>query len=407
MSVFIRRLAFICALLLGLVLISVLHLNSPNKLTLVNLDSNHEDSMIADKEKSDFKIRRIVTKAKIQNDEVRHNARQHDKFRQYHDDAPLPKNSKASQLYAQSVKHHKSSQPAPELKPQLIRNTKDSIGDKSHKFDVVHGTSALSLHPDFHPVGSTSVLAYSAHYDHMIGTLKVIGLGPMSDNSSFLEGLRCMVLDRSGKNETVPLETYYHLTTFSPWPGQILDSFIYQCESRFPTPALVLLSSSEDKSNIIQLPVELRVIPTGNSFQFQFAVCVEPIVKSFNDTNAIKHYIAANSMYGAEHFYFYVTDASKEVEDLLHQLPMVTVYQWRLGDLLKQTHAYAQKAAYAHCLHNHRHRAHYLAFIDIDEVLVPRMYTSWGGMVEFLTEDGSSNIGMVWSTHKKFIYTCM
>lgn len=387
MASFIRKLSFTCVILVGLGILSLFHLNTNQLSNSVN--TNRAKRFGANKTFGDFRIRKILTKARIRNSELAYNNKLKDDHREMEDDAPLPMDTKANQLYIQSIQHGENSQPSLEEKPKLVRNTKDSIGDKSHKFSVEHSEKAIlrSLHPDFHPVGRPDVLVYSAHYDATIGTVKVVGLGPMADNSSFLDDLMCIVFDRSGINETVPLESYYHISTFSPWEGQTLDSYLYQCKSRFHNPALTVLSSSRDNSHSVQLPLDLRLIPSGNGFQYTFAVCVEPIVKSFNDTYAIRHYIAANTMYGAEHFYFYLTDASPKVEVLLQRLEMVTVYKWRLGDLLKQTHAFAQKAAYAHCLHNHRNKAQYLAFIDIDEVLVPRMHSDWYDMVDFLKED--------------------
>ena len=269
---------------------------------------------------------------------------------------------------------------------QRIEDKITPINDRLNRLVAKDWNAKQRKKFSFFPLDSRKqYLVYSAHYDAIQSIVKFVGFGPMTDNS--LHSLTCSVAGDSGQVEQSPMYIYYRISTFHPWTNQIYDSYIYACNSTLKAPANVAITSGANVNIHVKLPIsESNADREKVTPNYQFAVCVEPLVNGYNDVDSIKHFIAVNSMLGAEHFYFYVSYASIEVERFLASTPMVTIYQWRLGDAFDKTHAFGQKASNAHCLYRHRRHVRYLIYIDIDEVLVPLVDSSWSQMVNRLLQ---------------------
>ncbi|XP_067936610.1 uncharacterized protein [Watersipora subatra] len=258
-------------------------------------------------------------------------------------------------------------------RPQRLEKLEDSHQQRDNvKKETIH----LS---DFHSLDVESTyLVYSAHYDVVQSKIKLVGFGPMNDNHEHLDSLTCTVKNDANTAELSNIFVYYRISTFYPWEGQTYDSYIYACNTNLTAPTSVTIQSKINKSLLVKFPVAIKTM----THIYRFAVCVEPLFNDYDDLDSIKHFMAANSLFGAEHFYFYALSASERVIKLLESLSMTTVYQWRLESLAAKTHAYGQKASNAHCLYNHRQHAKHLSFIDIDEVLVPKTSDNWSSIVE-------------------------
>lgn len=306
----------------------------------------------------------------IQNDEVGFNSAQVDSYQQRVEDRVTALNHRLFTLLERDRVYDRQREQQRRWKKNKLLKAKNS-----------ENSSFWSLDAD------ERYLVYSAHYDAIQSTVKLVGFGPINDEQTILSSLSCKIEDNSGNSQTTRLSVYYRISTYYPWKGQIYDSYVFACNASLASPTSVTVTSDKTKN------VTLPIVDGETILKYNFAVCVEPLVNAYNDTKSIKHFIAANSVFGAEHFYFYVSDASQEVESLLASLPMVTIYQWRLGELTHKTHAYGQKASNAHCLYNHRAQADYLVYIDIDEVLVPRMHSNWSALVHQLSNE-HQDLGM-------------
>lgn len=230
-----------------------------------------------------------------------------------------------------------------------------------------------------------AILVYSAHYDAYDQLVKLVGFGHVNTISDSLRDYKCVVETDGSPSEMNELAVHFRISTFFPWPGQVYDSFIYQCgRSSNPPRRVKILSSKQPKMELV-FHIEPQPEPlssgTGN-----FGICVAPLVKGFDDIEALKSFIATNSMFGGEHFQFYISEASTAVQEFLDRLVQVTAYRWPLGRLSSQTHAFGQKAAYAHCLYSNKYSYKYLAFIDIDEIIVPRTAESWDSMMTIIKQ---------------------
>jgi len=193
----------------------------------------------------------------------------------------------------------------------------------------------------FKPITNKSVaFVYSAHFDSRKDRPQIllVGLGPMSDDVHFLDGTLCDVsLSAELADIRVPLKVHFRISTFIPWEGQCYDSYLFTCDIGLrldsPPKQITIANNELSLSPVFN-------IQAGTVRKFKFAVCIEPLVHGFDDSQAIKEFVANNMALGAEHFYFYNTTGGDKVKDILRTLEkrgLATVYQWPLGNLVSDT----------------------------------------------------------------------
>ena len=104
--------------------------------------------------------------------------------------------------------------------------------------------------------------------------------------------------------------------------------------------------------------------------------------------------IEANHMFVAERFTFYLQDVSPNVKDLLlyyQSQDTIDVIEFDLPRLDKTNETidiyyHGQVAALLDCMYRNKGRSKYMAYIDIDEVIVPRhpILNTWGKIINFI-----------------------
>ena len=119
-----------------------------------------------------------------------------------------------------------------------------------------------------------------------------------------------------------------------------------------------------------------------------------------NEEDYIDEWIRYHELAGVRHFYIYDNDYSSgntAAKALAHNREevVVIVHPWRLKASARECAVSPQQAAYAHAALCYGHKHRWMAFIDIDEFIVPRQH---GTIVEALNRlKGHSNISLPWS----------
>ena len=118
-----------------------------------------------------------------------------------------------------------------------------------------------------------------------------------------------------------------------------------------------------------------------------------------DEEDYVDEWIRYHELAGVRHFYIYDNDSadSTAAKARAHNRDKtaVIVHPWRLRAKAGKCTVGPQEAAYAHAILCYGHKHRWMAFIDIDEFIVPRQH---GTIIEALERlDRHSNISLSWS----------
>ena len=195
--------------------------------------------------------------------------------------------------------------------------------------------------------------------------------------------LYCVVLLTPGQFWSTQLKVYVairsHIRTYTP---HILSCHLPRELWQTP-PCSVLISPTSDPRNTSQW---IKVHSSVSTVQHNLQVCVPPLFGNITHTDLIE-FIEVARLFGADRIHFYNYQTSSSAEKVLRyyeKLGIVTVLPWKLDSrltCLTDLHYYGQELNVQDCLYRNMFSAHFLAFMDIDEVFVPRNHSSWISMM--------------------------
>ena len=105
-----------------------------------------------------------------------------------------------------------------------------------------------------------------------------------------------------------------------------------------------------------------------------FGICVPPLYGTVEPKSFVE-FIEFAKLIGVNKIVFYVFEVQDEISKILEHyksIGFVDTIQWKLPFRHKYIWNYGQSLAANDCLYRHMTAADYLAFLDIDEMLVPR-----------------------------------
>ena len=144
---------------------------------------------------------------------------------------------------------------------------------------------------------------------------------------------------------------------------------------------------------------------TKESYELNFTVCVPPLFSHFDGVNRIVEFIEIHKKFGVGKFVMYNTSIGSNASLALEHYTRegyVDVLPWKIP---ANTNAwyFAQVASITDCLYRYMYRSRFITFMDLDEVLVPKMHGSLSDLIKFIkfpfnntknteTNDSSDNI---------------
>ena len=157
-------------------------------------------------------------------------------------------------------------------------------------------------------------------------------------------------------------------------------------------PVAVSLSNHYDTSSCHQpiLPV-YDIKPTSKN-ERNFSVCVSPVNNNYSRAYELVEWIQLNKILGVQYFTFYNYSMASNIEQVLSfysKRGLVEVLHWNMPLSIQnpeEIHYFGQLAALNDCLYRNRHKTKYLAFLDIDEFIIPKQNDvySWSEMLKRL-----------------------
>lgn len=163
----------------------------------------------------------------------------------------------------------------------------------------------------------------------------------------------------------------------------------------------VALSTTECEAAHNSLLIVNEEIPYVN-----FTVCVAPVTKLYNNWNQLTEMVEVNRLFGAQRFVFYNNSMGPEMARHLRYYVdqgIAYVVPWNLEPDTPPKYGYlyhGQLTSMLDCLYRNLHNTQYIAFLDLDELLVPRSgsLVNWSSIVSSLgqptdpTETNSQDI---------------
>jgi len=164
------------------------------------------------------------------------------------------------------------------------------------------------------------------------------------------------------------------------------DMFILSChlplELGYTPPCSVLISPTRAPTNTLQW---IKVNPPASELRHKVEICIPPLFGPISELHLIE-FIEMAWLFGVEHIHFYNYQASVSILRVLSHYEksgVVSVLPWRLDRRLENNHLHyhGQTLCIQDCLYRCMFTSHFLAFMDIDEMFVPRQHSDWFAMM--------------------------
>ena len=151
-------------------------------------------------------------------------------------------------------------------------------------------------------------------------------------------------------------------------------------------------------SNKILNPVTLHVHKIPNKHpSIDFGVCIQPLYGDI-DRNRLIQFIEMSQILGAQKIVFYTQNIKPDIYNILkfyRRRNIVDIKRWQLPKSLYGFNRYiwsnAQDIAIQDCLYRNIGHIKYLAFVDIDELIIPRIDANWAALIKHYDNDEISD----------------
>ncbi len=155
-------------------------------------------------------------------------------------------------------------------------------------------------------------------------------------------------------------------------------------------PEFVQISSSTDcRPESLSEKIKVRnTATTKEKTPTKIGVCVHSSLREQGSSklSALRNFITMCRFLGAGFITMYASPSQVSMDTILYlrenYSDVVNLVEWK--DLIFDYHG--QYGIIHDCLHRHRHEAEYLAFIDLDEMILPLRHLNWSAMLDSLEQ---------------------
>ena len=223
----------------------------------------------------------------------------------------------------------------------------------------------------------------SVYYDDRLkaSTYRILALVPFSANYFKNKIITCVIETTPTVSiNTTAIYGLFQDTQTGHYAGCILTcKFSELVISRTLTVCMHVTEVNNETSSCVQMPVQRWLLQPVD----QVGVCLSP---TFGDIDPVRliEFVEFHKILGVSHLIFYVhrahyhvkinTDNSGEIDKVLmyyQKKGLVTTNNWILPVRDYQIRYHGQLLAMHHCLYTNMRRFRYIAFVDLDEVILP------------------------------------
>ena len=247
-----------------------------------------------------------------------------------------------------------------------------------------------ALEPRWMTVNSESnTRIFSAYFDiREEGQLKVTILG-LQNHSQVKQPYYCLV--RYPNETEVCLKELSQQEPLNPWDDnkdKVDWAFSFTCRLNW-----------ESLDNIIESDIALSMdkecdshksdwipISVNREKLFTFGVCIETaLFGQITPMELVIEGIERNRALGADWITVYVQDTTEDIMKVLKDYEkegILEIVDWSLPqEEIQRSKYYAESVSIADCLYRNMYRVKYLAFVDLDEIIVPQNHNNWTDMI--------------------------
>ncbi|KAL4228760.1 hypothetical protein ACF0H5_011802 [Mactra antiquata] len=226
---------------------------------------------------------------------------------------------------------------------------------------------------------------YSAYLDEKARIIRIISV---SDNAG---PLYCLFWYKNGNNmyHTNPVSGCF-VKHADHHNRQFAATFVlcYLQDNTIPdTVSVVQNPNIEEPTNL--LPVQ--ILKSSESKQ-NFTVCLSPLQQNYSNVKELVEWLEIIQLQGVTRVVVYVHNATNDVISVLkfyRSRGLVKILPWTLpasfcDDNIRDSHYCGQIAALNDCVYRNKGLSHFVASLDLDEVIVPQYESdiTWGDMLK-------------------------
>ncbi len=218
--------------------------------------------------------------------------------------------------------------------------------------------------------------------------IRIIGI---SNRNISNHTLRCVF--NFNDRTYISATTVYHLDDTD---DKTLRGHVYSCQVPRAINTILcsmkLLYSGGNTTSVSEKSIVMPVLDTRFDIrQYKFAQCVPPLFGNIQEKK-LWEFMELSRLLGSEHVTFYYAEhLSKPVQQLLryYQLKGVaTVIPWHIPNAVSRNgSSHGHIAASLDCLYRNMKGARYLAFQDLDEVIIPHKHSNWHDMIAAMDQE--------------------
>ncbi|KAJ0176603.1 hypothetical protein K1T71_007782 [Dendrolimus kikuchii] len=260
----------------------------------------------------------------------------------------------------------------------------------------------IAQEPDWQRVEGTQVSLYAAYYDNRTPQKYVRILASYHGRNFSASGiLYCQTRSQNSYEESLevvtakPLEIWWH--EWDTLSAEIDSPLLLSCpltESLFNTAIVSIVTEPcENPTNsFIINPVK------RNRYKRKFTICVKDMNFNEDISQYLIEWIETNKILGADIIDIYVDNVSKDIEAVLsyyrdkNQLRLFNVPTKYKPDRTFWQRRRDHIITYNDCLYRNMEESEFIIPIDIDEIVLPKIATTWSELISRLTNLGWSPI---------------
>ena len=151
---------------------------------------------------------------------------------------------------------------------------------------------------------------------------------------------------------------------------------------------MIAVSLGQDKCGTLYNLLELTPV-TSFAMETNFTVCLGPLF-DYKDEHAFIEFIEMHRILGVEKFASYNQSIRASMLPVLHlysHLNLIDLLPWTLPIDVAKIHYHAQVMMMNDCLYRYMFKSKYVAFVDTDEMIIPREDYTWTELVTRLEKD--------------------
>ena len=261
-----------------------------------------------------------------------------------------------------------------------------------HNFNDITQPKFQKLH--------SKVYLLSAYYDNRkegSPFFRILALlsGAMKSTAPLLY---CHMIDVDGVTVVKEIKEYvFNENLNSVYGGYILSCPLH--DVRLDDVCFVKISLRQQVESSSSSSITLPVLTWDHDqFEGDFAICVPPLFGNLEPINLVE-FVEMHRILGVEQVFFYdykgtdeissTNSAIRQVVDYYVRKGTVTSYEWSLPLPLNFIRYYGQLLTVHHCMFTNVLRYKYIAFLDLDEFIMPRnKLVSWYDIINEI-DDGS------------------